>query len=121
MPSYTSFNQTRETTIAVHVELADTAHARRVGLLKHERLEVGLGLLIPGRRWLPFMAIHTFKMKFSIDIFFLDKNCRALRLDTIQPNRVAGVMRAQWVLEPAEGTIASSGSQMGDYIVLTIN
>lgn len=118
---YTIFNRTRERLIADQIELADTAHARRVGLLKHERLEMGRGLLIPGRKWLPFMALHTFKMKFSIDVFFLDENCKMLRIDTVQPDTVAWMLHARWALETAEGTIAASGSRLGDEIILTIN
>lgn len=121
MPSYRVRNSTSQTIIASRVELASTPHTRRVGLLNHQRLEMGHGLLIPGRSWIPFMAIHTIRMKFPIDVFFLDKNKRVLGLCTLPPNRVAWAMSAQWVLETAEGTIASSGSQLGDEMILTIN
>ncbi len=121
MPSHTVHNATRQIIIGTRIELANTAHARRVGLLKHTHLEIGEGLLIPGRSWIPLMAIHTIRMKFPIDIFFLDKNNRVLGLYTLPPNRVAWVMGAQWVLEMAEDAIAVSGSQHGDVIVFTIN
>lgn len=121
MPSYTILNRTRGTLIGAHIELANTAQTRRVGLLNHERLEIGHGLLIPERAWLPLMAIHTIQMKFPIDIFFLDKNNRVFGLRTLPPNRVVWVMRAKWVLEAAEGTITKSGSQLGDEIICTTN
>lgn len=121
MPSYSVRNATSQTTIGTRIELADTAHARRVGLLKHERLEMGQGLVILGRIWLPLMAIHTIQMKFPIDVFFLDRNDRVRALVTLPPNRVAWVMGAWWVLEMAEGAIAVSSSRLGDEIILTIN
>jgi uncharacterized membrane protein (UPF0127 family) len=121
MPSYIVHNPRSQAIIGTRIAIADTAQARRVGLLNHVRLETGHGLLIPGRSWIPFMAIHTIRMKFPIDVFFLDKNKRVLGLCTLPPNRVAWAMRAQWVLETTEGTISISGSQLGDEIILTIN
>ena len=121
MPSYTVHNATRQIIIGTRIELANTAHARRVGLLNHTHLEIGEGLLIPGRSWIPLMAIHTIRMKFPIDIFFLDKNNRVLELCTLPPNRVTWVKGAKRVLEMAEGAIAFSGSQQGHVIVFTIN
>lgn len=121
MPSYTAHNSTNQSIIGTCIELANTGQARRVGLLKHEHLESGHGLLIPGRSWIPLMAIHTIRMQFPIDIFFLDKHNRVLALYTLPPNRVTWVKRARRVLEMAEGTIALSGCQHGDVIVFTIN
>lgn len=102
--------------IATHVDLADTPQARRIGLLKHERLELGHGLFIPARSWVPFMAIHTIGMKFSIDVFFLDEHQCVTRLDTIQPNRVVWVRGARGVLETSAGTLAASRTRVGDRI-----
>src|SRR6266536_1719613 len=102
MPSYTAHNSTPQSIIGTYIELANTAQARRVGLLNHEHLESGHGLLIPGRSWIPLMAIHTIRMKFPIDIFFLDKNNRVLALYTLPPNRVTWVKGAKRVLEMAE-------------------
>lgn len=121
MPSYTVHNATRQIILGTRIELANAAHARRVGLLKHDRLEMGHGLLIPGRSWIPLMAIHTIRMRFPIDLFFLDKNNRVLALCTLPPNRVTWVKGAKRALEMAEATIALSGSQQGDVIVFTIN
>lgn len=113
-------NATRQTIIATHIRLADTPQSRRVGLLKHARLELGEGLLISGRDWLPFMAIHTIRMKFPIDVFFLDQNDRVVALYTLPPNRIAWVGGARGVLETAEGTIAVSRTQIGDEIEMRL-
>lgn len=121
MQSYTVFNRTTQTQIATRMPLANTAPTRRVGLLKHERLEIGHGLTISGRKWLPLMAIHTVGMKFSIDVFFLDHRKHVLEICTLAPNRVKCVFGARWVLETAEGTIVSTRTQRGDQVELTEN
>lgn len=115
---FTALNSTRQTVIASCVQLAETPRARRVGLLKHERLELGQGVLIPGRKWLPLMVIHTYRMKFSINAFFLDSHNRVVALCAIPPNRITCVLGARGVLETAEGTIVGSQTQLGDEIEL---
>lgn len=107
--------------IGTQVELAKTAYTRRVGLLKHEYLEMGHGLLIIGRRWLPLMAIHTFRMKFPIDVFFLDKHSKVIRSCTMPPNRIAWAWGARMVVETAVGTIDLSRTQNGDTIECKVN
>ncbi len=119
--SYIILNLTRQTSIATQIRLADTARARRIGLVNHTHLEKGEGLLIQPRRWLPLIVIHTIRMKFPIDIFFLDKNKRVLEICTLPPNRVACVLGVRWVLETAEGTIVTSSTQENDQIEFVMN
>lgn len=109
-------NYTKQTIIATHVQIATTAHARRIGLLKHERLEPRHALAIPARAWIPLMAIHTIGMKFPIDVLFLDKHNRVIRSCTLPPNRIAWAGGARMVLETAVGTIDQSRTQRGDVI-----
>jgi len=61
-------NHTRDTVLAHAVEVADTSAKRRTGLLKHEKLEPGEGLWI-----VPCESVHTFFMKFPIDLLYLDR------------------------------------------------
>lgn len=119
VPLFKALNSTRRTIIASYVQFADTPRARRVGLLKHERLEPEQGLYILGRSWIPFMAIHTFGMKFPIDVLFLDKNQRVLRLETIHPNRIVWVRGARGALELAQGAVATSRTQLGNKIEMS--
>ena len=120
MPSVIIFNSTRQTIVATRVRVADTSQTHSVGLLKHERLEPGEGLYIPGRNWLPFMAVHTIRMKFSIDVLFLDKNNRVAALYTLPPNRIAWGSGARGALEVAEGAIVGSQTQIGDKIEMRL-
>ena len=48
--------------------IADTGNTRRTGLLKHNSLEPGEGLWIT-----PCEGVHTFAMKFPIDLIYLGK------------------------------------------------
>src|SRR5262245_65558850 len=68
-------NRDRGTLLASYVCVADTPSSRRVGLLKHTALPEGEGLWI-----FPTQAIHTFGMRFSIDVVFLDSSLFVKRL-----------------------------------------
>lgn len=116
MYSFQVLNATRKTKIAAHVTLADTSQSRRVGLLNHTRLEPEEGLYIPPRSWLPFTVIHTIRMKFTIDVFFLYERNRVVALDTLPPNRILWSSGACGVLETAAGTIPRSRTAIGDTI-----
>lgn len=116
MVSFQVRNATRKTDIAAYITLADTSQARRVGLLHHTRLEPGEGLYIPPRSWLPFTVIHTIRMKFTINVFFLDEEHRVIKLETLPPNRFLWSSGARGVLETAAGTISRSQTNIGDII-----
>lgn len=105
-------NQTRNTVLADSAGVADTSKARRTGLLKHDRLPPGEGLWIA-----PCEAVHTFGMKFPIDVLFLNRKRKVLK---IRPDMVRGRMsvclRAHSVLELPAGTAAATGTQAGDQL-----
>ena len=104
-------NRTRGATLAANVRLADTPHSRRIGLLRHEALEPGEGLWI-----FPTQAIHTFGMRFPIDVAFLDRRLRVKRVyHGLAPFRWTWlVWGARSVLELASGSLANTGTAVGD-------
>lgn len=104
-------NRTRGTTVAENVRLADTPRARRVGLLAQAALEPGEGLWI-----YPTQAIHTFGMRFPIDVAFLDRHLRVKRVyHRMPPFRLTRlVWGARSVLELAAGILAHTGIEVGD-------
>src|SRR5665213_2747277 len=65
-------NITRQTVLACCADVADRGPKRRKGLLGHDHLPDGEGLWI-----VPCEAVHTFRMKFPIDLVYLsrDKSC----------------------------------------------
>jgi uncharacterized membrane protein (UPF0127 family) len=54
--------------LATQADIADTSRKRRVGLLKHTSLPAGQGLWIA-----PCEGIHTFGMKFAIDVLEFER------------------------------------------------
>ncbi len=99
--------------LADRAAIADTSATRRTGLLKHSKLDPGEGLWIA-----PSEGVHTFGMKFPIDVVFLSKSKKILK---IRPNmvrrRIALSLRAHSVLELPAGTLESTGTLAGDQLV----
>jgi len=110
-------NRTRGATLADKVQLADTPRLRRIGLLRHQTLEPGEGLWI-----YPTRAIHTFGMRFPIDVAFLDRRLRVRRVyHSLVPFRCAWlVWGGRSVLELASGSLANTGTAVGDELQLSL-
>lgn len=105
-------NLTRDAILASEAEVADTSRKRRTGLLKRQSLAQGEGLWIT-----PCEAIHTIGMKFAIDVVFLSRTRKVLKLkQNMPPGRVAVCLWAHSVLELPAGTIAATGTQVGDQL-----
>jgi len=107
-------NQTRDTVLGRSVDIADSSEKRRVGLLKHERLSPGEGLWI-----IPCESVHTFFMKFPIDLVYLDKKRKVRKVrHRVPPWRLSMCLTAHSILELPAGTAEQTGTLKGD--VLTI-
>ena len=105
-------NLTRNTTLADSAELADTSEKRRTGLLKHKRLDPGQGLWI-----VPCESVHSFFMKFPIDLVYLDRQKRVRKVrHRMVPWRVSACLTAHSILELPAGVLAASGTQAGDQL-----
>lgn len=103
-------NQTRNAVLGEAVDVADTSEKRRVGLLKHERLEPGEGLWIK-----PCESVHTFFMKFAIDLVYVDKNQKVRKVRrAVPPWRLSACLTAHSIIELPAGTIERTGTQAGD-------
>jgi uncharacterized membrane protein (UPF0127 family) len=104
-------NRTRGAVLASNVLVADTPRSRRIGLLRHEALEPGNGLWI-----YPTQAVHTFGMRFPIDVVFMDRRLRVRRVyQGLRPFRLTSfVWGARSVLELASGSVAGTGTAIGD-------
>jgi len=91
---------------------ATDSKTRRTGLLKHEKLDAGEGLWIA-----PCEAVHTFGMKFPIDVLYLTKNKKVVKIRPNMPrSRMSMCLRAHSVLELPAGTCASTGTIAGDQL-----
>jgi uncharacterized membrane protein (UPF0127 family) len=79
--------------------VALSRRARLLGLALLDRRAAGPGLLVPGCR-----GVHTFGMRFPLDLVFLDRELREVGLRrAVPPGRLAFERRARAVLEvPAD-------------------
>ncbi len=107
-------NQTRNAVLGDAVEVADTSGKRRVGLLKHTRLAPGEGLWI-----VPCESVHTFFMKFPIDLVYVDKKRRVRKVRNAVPAwRLSVCLSAHSILELPAGTAEKTGTQPGDELLI---
>ena len=105
-------NVTRGVSLGDSVDVADTSSKRRTGLLKHSNLTSGQGLWI-----VPCEAVHTFGMKFPIDVAFLSRKRKILKVRKEMPRRRFAIcIRAHSVLELPAGVLAASGTLAGDQL-----
>ncbi len=112
MPKLRIRNQSRDTLLADRADIADTSAKRRTGLLKHTGLEPGEGLWIA-----PCEAVHTFAMKFDIDVLFLSKKKKVLKVKHAMPRRrMAFSLMAHSVLELPSGRAKETGTVAGDQL-----
>jgi len=106
-------NQTRDTVLGNSIDVADTSAKRRTGLLKHHGLEPGEGLWIS-----PCESVHTFFMKFPIDLVYIDKQRKVRKVRNAVPAwRVSACLVAESVLELPPGTAQRTGTLPGDVLI----
>jgi uncharacterized membrane protein (UPF0127 family) len=103
-------NLTRDTVLATHMEVADSGPRRSKGLLGRNQLAPGEGMWI-----VPCESVHTFWMRFAIDLIYLDRKRRIRKLvSSVPPWRLSGCIRAHSVMELPSGTIRATQTQLGD-------
>ena len=109
-PRFKIANLTRQVELASCVAVADHGIARSKGLLGRSSLAPGEGLWI-----LPCEAIHTFGMRFPIDLVYLDRKLRVRKVRSgVVPWRMSGCLSAHSVLELAQGTVQKTQTTPGD-------
>jgi uncharacterized membrane protein (UPF0127 family) len=96
------------------IEAAVTSDARRKGLLGRDSLQPGHALVIA-----PTNLVHTFAMRFPIDILFLRRDGTVLKVSPAVPRRrIAGAWGGFAVIEMTSGAAASADVRAGDLLVL---
>ncbi|HXW05808.1 MAG TPA: DUF192 domain-containing protein [Vicinamibacterales bacterium] len=101
--------------LADAVAVADTRATRAVGLLNRSHLEPGEGLWI-----VPSRGVHTWWMRFPIDIVALDEQGVVIdRVANLKPWRIRLPRRGTaGVLELPVGALSRSGTDLGHRIAL---
>lgn len=95
--------------------LADTALRRVRGLLGRSGLDPGEGILLR-----PAPAIHTWFMRFPIDVVFIDKRLKVVGVsEELRPWRFGRAKGAHSAIELAAGEARRLGIATGDRLTLT--
>ena len=106
-------NLNKNTVLAEAALIAETPFKRIKGLLGRKDFKAGQALIIR-----PCNSIHTFFMRFPIDVLFLDKNNRIVKtVPSLKPYRITPIyFSARLTIELPAGTIQRSSTQEGDLI-----
>ncbi len=108
-------NQSKGSIVAEQVQVADTIWSRFWGLMGRRSLPQGPGLFLK-----PTSSIHTTFMRFPIDVVFLDREGRVVKVvPELKPFRVtASLMSAHSALELPAGAAAQAHVEPGDRLVM---
>lgn len=113
---YQVINENRQSQLGQQVAMARSFWRRGKGLMFRAELPAGTGLVID-----PCSSIHTFWMRFPIDVLYVDKNGTVLRADrAMKPWRLGPlfVRHGHLVIELPAGTIERTGTEQGDQLRL---
>ncbi len=113
-----ALNQSRGTVLCARLENAGGVAGQSKGLLGRDGLEPGAGMLFENGRFTPMMWMHMFFMRFAIDIVFLGRGDKVIKISRrLRPWRVSAmVFGARRALELEAGAAEKSSTQVGDQI-----
>jgi uncharacterized protein len=102
------------TIVCERCTVAESPLTRLRGLLGRDGLEPGEGLLLR-----PASAVHTYFMRFPIDVVFLDRALVVLGISGgVDPWRATSQRGAKAVLELPAGESSRRGLSVGDQLTL---
>jgi uncharacterized membrane protein (UPF0127 family) len=107
-------NTTRDTVLAEDVRLAESMWDRFWGLMGRKGLPEQAGVLIR-----PCSSIHTAFMRFPIDVVFLDRSLKVVKVSAaVKPFRAAIAGGAHSALELNAGAAERARVEKGDQLAL---
>jgi uncharacterized membrane protein (UPF0127 family) len=102
--------------VATRIEPAWDSSTRRRGLLGRDRLEAGTAMILA-----PCSSVHTFFMRFPIDVVHVARDGRVLRIrESVRPWRVSGSLRAYATIELAAGSVRSADLRVTDRLAIEL-
>ena len=94
------------------LELAGTSASRKRGLLGRSDLDPNTGFVIA-----PTQGIHTFGMRFPIDVIGVTREGRVVRIkENVPARRLVFAWRAFAIIETAAGVARRAGLLLGDQL-----
>ncbi len=108
-------NKSKGASLATEAIIANTPLSRLKGLLGRRGLKKDEALIIK-----PCNSIHTFFMRFPIDVLFIDRENKVIKaLSAIKPFRLSGIyINASFAIELPSGVILESLTSEGDEIAI---
>jgi uncharacterized protein len=98
--------------VAVRLLTAFDSASRRRGLLGRLGLDAEEAIVIA-----PCNAVHTFGMRFPIDVIYARRDGHVVKIrESVPPRRVSAALSAFAVIEMAAGTVARTGVKVGDVL-----
>lgn len=105
------FNKTKSIYLSQDLKIASSFSDKLLGMLR----KANLG----GSSFQTRFGIHTFFLKFHIDVIILDKNGKVVKLASMLPNKVFfWNPKYSQVLELPSGTIKKTKTEVGDLLSL---
>lgn len=105
-------NVTRGTTISRHIDIAASFWARAQGLIGRADLPADHALVLH-----PCNGVHALFLTFPLDVIYLDRDDRVLRVFCLQPWHVGPIVwQSKTVIEMPTGTAARTATVVGDLI-----
>lgn len=96
------------------IQRADSPWLRMRGLLGRAGLDAGTGM-----RFEPASSLHMWFMRFPIDVIYVDRDERVVKLvSELKPWRVSAARGAKIAYEVPAGTIAETDITVGDQLTL---
>ena len=101
--------------LVAKARVASSIWSRFWGLMWRRSLPQGEALIID-----PCNSVHTLFMRFPIDVTFVDKDRRIVKIaEGVKPFRAAVGRGSRWVIEMPSGAAGRAGLVVGDLLVLT--
>lgn len=92
------------------IEVAGDSASRRKGLLGRDHLDPECGFVIA-----PSQGVHTFGMRFAIDIVAVARDGSVVKVRShVAPRRIVIALSAFAIIELAAGVAKTSGLKVGD-------
>ena len=108
-------NQTQNTVLAEDIFMADTIFKRAKGLLGKKEFLPGQALILK-----PCNSVHTFFMRFPIDLLFVDNQYKVIKaLSGFIPNRISCIFwKSHLVIELPRGILELTKTHDKDQLQL---
>jgi uncharacterized membrane protein (UPF0127 family) len=104
----------RDVPLATTVETAFNSVSRKKGLLGRDGLAEDTALVIA-----PCSAVHTFAMRFPIDVIFARRDGRVVKVrSAMRASRISAAIGAFAVVEMAAGSIDRADVRVGSRLIV---